>query len=617
MKKTVIFGTLETSCFLILLLCCYAYSTQAQSDEPGAFILDENIYGSSSIEYLNEILLAEDGRLIIAGRSSSGLIEGWKSQTTRGSADFWVVNAEKNGDILWDKTYGSSGADILSDILLLEDGGYLLAGSSDSNAGHEKTEDRRGPVSNEDYWIVKIDEDGNKIWDRTYGGELDDYLASVVALPDGGFLLGGSSTSFASYDKSQDHHWEHDYWLVRTDAEGDILWDKIYGGKGENFTGDDYLTKILPLENNRFLLFGRSESDAGYEKSEESRGRYDFWVVMIDDAGNKIWDRTYGGTGDELPGDAIALDDGGFLLGGYSNSAPGGEKSAPAGAEGDYWVLRLNAEGEPLWDQTYRSDGLDYLAKLHQTSDGGFLAFGFSFGDASFEKTTANRGDEDGWVVRFDSTGRFLWDANLGGNDEDRLVSAIALSDQRFMLGFTSASDPGFEKTQEPRGRTDYWVADALFAAFDAGIDTSACSGSKATLSGKSSINDAAYRWEPAALVEDPDSLQTRTQELTETTTFTLTATLPDDSTLTDEITINIAEDQPRFRQVLKRDPFAGENNGLIVVSGTGGAPPYQYRMNDGAFAENRFFRGLAAGVYVAEIRDANGCAKVAEVQLK
>lgn len=217
-------------------------------------------------------------------------------------------------------------------------------------------------------------------------------------------------------------------------------------------------------------------------------------------------------------------------------------------------------------------------------------------------------------MVRVDSLGQKLWDKTCGGDQQDWLAAMAPTADGSFLLGGVSLSGPGFEKSEELRGEQDYWAL--KIADFYVGADLVICEPGATSLEGFSTFDSAAYRWEPAELVVNPDSLRTPTQLLTETTTFTLTATLRNDATLTDERTVTFVEDKPRFRQILKRDAYGAEN-GVLRVSAAGGTPPYAYRLNDGAFGNERFFRNLPSGLYLAEVRDANGCANSAEIRLR
>jgi hypothetical protein len=133
------------------------------------------------------------------GSSESG-IEGDKSQDTIGGEDYWVIKIDANGIKQWDATFGGSGDDEGRYIEQTEDGGYILGGYSDSDSGNDKTENSRGKI---DYWIIKIDANGTKQWDATFGSAQSDFLRVVIQTTDGGYILGGQSQSDISGDKTQ------------------------------------------------------------------------------------------------------------------------------------------------------------------------------------------------------------------------------------------------------------------------------------------------------------------------------------------------------------------------------------------------------------------------------
>ena len=187
-----------------------------------------------------------------------------------------------------DKTFGGMDTDWLSSVTSTSDGGFLLAGRSSSNASGDKSENGRGE---NDYWIVKIDARLNRLWDKTFGGDRNEDLYSVVLSHDGGYLLGGASESDSSGEKTAPNKGLGDYWILKVDSQGNKLWDKTFGGDGR-----EVLFSMLATEDGGYLLAGMSESNISGDKSASSKGAADYWVVKIDSQGNKIWDKTFGGT---------------------------------------------------------------------------------------------------------------------------------------------------------------------------------------------------------------------------------------------------------------------------------------------------------------------------------
>ena len=154
---------------------------------------------------------------------------------------------------------------------------------------------------------------------------------------DGGYLFFGNSESPASGDKSQGNQ-GIDYWVVKVDANGNKIWDKTFGG-----SGDEYGKTLLPTNDSGYLLIGHSNSGISGNKTQASKGGYDFWVVKIDANGTKVWDKPYGGTGNEYAGSAMSMNDGSYLLAGYSSSGASGDKTQGSLGSNDYWVIKIDA----------------------------------------------------------------------------------------------------------------------------------------------------------------------------------------------------------------------------------------------------------------------------------
>jgi hypothetical protein len=222
-------------------------------------------------------------------------------------------------------------------VVSTSDGGYLLFGDSYSGAGGDKTQGNQG---SSDYWAVKIDGNGNKVWDKTFGGTSHDYAESVVSTSDGGYLLVGYSYSGAGGDKSQNSQGGYDYWAVKIDANGNKVWDKTFGGNG----GDE-AQSVVTTSDGGYLLVGYSASGAGGDKSQNSQGYTDYWAVKIDGNGNKVWDKTFGGTSHDYAQSVVSTSDGGYLLVGDSGSGAGGDKTQGNQGSDDYWAVKIDANG--------------------------------------------------------------------------------------------------------------------------------------------------------------------------------------------------------------------------------------------------------------------------------
>lgn len=360
----------------------------------------------------------------------------------------------------WDKVYGGLSFEYLSSFTRLTDGNYLLGGYSFSNVGGDKTQNCLGLF---DYWIVKIDSGGNVLWDRTIGGSGDDNLIKVIETSDGGFLLGGISNSDPGFDKTDSARaFTYDYWIVKTDSAGNVMWDKTYG------TGFDDSFIDLTEYNGNYILGGYTSAGISYDKTQPSRGDADYWIIKTDLQGNKVWDKTFGGTSyDRL----VAITPGGngnILVGGYSQSSLGADKSQTTRGMLDYWTVKINSIGNKIWDKTLGSNRDEYLYQLVNNNNR-YYWFGVSNSDIMFDKTIPCRGGSvnvDYWIVQTDTNGNKINETVFGGFLDDNDITSVQITqDNGWLIGGTSYSYPSGDKTEANLGLENMWSikTDSLF----------------------------------------------------------------------------------------------------------------------------------------------------------
>ncbi len=266
--------------------------------------------------------------------------------------------------IQWDKTIGSESSDYLTSIQQTLDGGYILGGTSNGAIGGDKSQNSVG--NKEDYWIVKLDATGQKLWDKTIGGTGSDLLQVVQQTPDGGYILGGTSNSDKSGLKSQDSRGGADYWVVKLRADGSKEWDKTFGGYDA-----DTLTVLQQTNDGGYILGGASDSYAGQDKTEDNKGWYgeDYWVIKIKANGSKEWDKTSGGNDADKLTTLLQTPDSGYILGGTSESYLSGDRTQESQGSSDYWLVKLDATGKKLWDKALGGDYKDQLCSLVATPE--------------------------------------------------------------------------------------------------------------------------------------------------------------------------------------------------------------------------------------------------------
>jgi len=299
---------------------------------------------------------------------------------------------------MWQHNYGGTNDDRAYSMVQTSDGGFALAGFTMSfGAGLQ------------DFYLVKTDGSGNLEWNQTYGGAGSDNARSLVQTSDGGYALAGDTNSFGAGN--------YDFWLIKTDANGNMMWNQTYGG-----TDYDGAQSVVQTSDGGYALAGRTDSFGA--------GRFDFWLVKTDANGNMMWNQTYGGTERDLAYSLVQTSDGGFALAGYTESFGAGDY--------DYWLVKTDANGNMMWNQTYGGTDLDEATSLVQTSDEGYALAG-----------SANSFDNGGvWLVKTDVSGNMMWNRTHGRpSSETSQLSAQSV---------VETSDGGYALTGI--GDYDFWL---------------------------------------------------------------------------------------------------------------------------------------------------------------
>ena len=406
-------------------------------------------FGGTNVETLFRAQQASDGGYILGGQSYPGTL-GNKTNAGFGLVDYWVVKTDASGNKLWDNSYGGTNYDFLQSVVPTSDGGCLLGGYSNSGLSGNKT---NASFGGEDYWLVKVDADGNKQWEKSFGGTADDEFYSMQQTSDGGYILGGRSYSAVSGNKTNAPFGGGDFWVVKVDTNGVKQWDHSYGG-----TASDVINSLQQTSDGGYILGGTSTSGISGNKTNTFFGVIDYWLVKADTNGVKQWDHSYGGTNGDYLYSVQQTSDGGYILGGASNSGPSGNKAGTNWGLYDYWLVKVDTNGNKQWDQSYGGTSSDFLYNVRQTDDGGYLLGGDSRSGISGNKTNASFGVEDFWLVKVDADGNKQWEQSYGGTGDDYLRSLQPTGDGGYILGGYSVSGISGNKTNANYGGNDYWV---------------------------------------------------------------------------------------------------------------------------------------------------------------
>jgi hypothetical protein len=318
------------------------------------------IIGGSEDDVGHSVQQTSDGGFILVG---------WTTSFGAGKADVWLVKTDASGNIEWDRTFGGSDVDVGYSVQQTNDGGFIIVGYTSPSFWEA------------DVWLIKTDASGNIEWDRTFDRRQWDEGHSVQQTRDGGFIIVGATASFGARG-------EADVWLIKTDASGNIEWDRTFGGSDW-----DWGSSVQQTSDGGFIIVGGTASFGA--------GETDVWLIKTDANGNKLWDRTFGGRDEDEGRSVQQTSDGGYILVGST-------------------LIRTDANGNKLWERYFSGNS------VQQTRDGGFILVG----------GTEFLGGEAVLLIKTDANGNKLWERTFGGRIENYSVglSVQQTSDGGYIL---------------------------------------------------------------------------------------------------------------------------------------------------------------------------------------
>jgi len=307
--------------------------------------------------------------------------------------DMAVIKTDAEGNKLWAKSFGAGTAsiEVAYDLCNVNGGGYMVVGGTD------------GYGDPGDLWAIRIDDDGNKLWEKTYGGDNQEYGFAVIQTNDDGFVfVGSSNSSGAGAD---------DAYILKTDVDGNEIWSKLYG-----------------TESADCAYSVQQTTDGGYIVAGTNNGYQDVYILRLDENGDMLWEKTYGGGPTDEAQSVKQTADGGFIVAGSTRSYGAGDY--------DFWAIKINADGDMLWDKTYGGEGKDKGWDVAITSDGSYFFTGMT------ESYNQAEEDEGVYVIKTDSDGNTLWEQSYGTEQNDGGHAGFQTADGGYIAtGYTYVPD--------------------------------------------------------------------------------------------------------------------------------------------------------------------------------
>jgi hypothetical protein len=442
---------------ILLVLLCLTLIINAQSTPPT--IQWQRCYGGTSTELGKSIFLTQDGGYILAGSSSSvdGDITGHHASTVYGNLnyDFWIVKIDSSGNIQWQKSEGGSDMDYGESIIQTSDLGYIIAGASRSNDGDVTY--NHNPLR-DDYWIIKLDTSGNLLWDKSLGGSNFDHAYSVQEITNNGCIIAGYAISNDSDVTGNNGY--RDYWIVKIDSSRNIHWQKCYGS-----TSYDDAFSILKTKDGGYIVAGNASANNGNVTGYHGNNAtcHDAWVIKLDSSGNLQWQKCFGGSSTDGAYSIQQTFDGGYIFSGYTYSNDGnvsGNHDTTSGTS-DFWIVKIDYLGNIQWQKCYGGSDGDQAFSIQQTNDRGYIVAG---------KTNSNDGDITGfhgiitgsdlyndiWIVKLDTIGNLQWQKCIGGSHDDQASTIKETNDGGFIVIGNTYSNDG--DVTGNHGAADYWA---------------------------------------------------------------------------------------------------------------------------------------------------------------
>ena len=419
------------SCFVTLLAIglsrCESDNTQTPTQTP-ADITSIVTLGGSKNESAQSVVSTPDGGFAVLGYTQS--MDGDILNKSNESFNYWLVKFDASGNQQWQKNYGGSNDDIGQCIIATNDGGYAILGSSKSSDG-----DASSNAGYNDFWVLKLTSTGEILWEKSFGYSGADNAFSIAQTTDGGYILSGvldvTASNGEGNNRLMQRHAGGDYWILKLSPSGDMLWSRYFGG---TFTDTAY--DAIESSDGSILVVGSSDSND--TDVNNNKGSYDFWVLKLSAHGELMWEKSYGGSEIDEARAISKTSDGNFIIVGDTRSND--QDVSQNNGAADIWVLKINSNGAILWGKNYGGAGFDGVQSIHKTQNDAYIIAGNSRSNDG--NLTQNNGQNDAWIFKINTTGELQWQTTVGGTQVDLLTDVTTLSNGTIIaVGKTNSND--------------------------------------------------------------------------------------------------------------------------------------------------------------------------------
>ena len=383
-------GCTKLGCLMLMVaVILLQYISTGQEDTSAPLEEWNRTFGGTGTDMAHSVQQTSDGGYILAG---------WTESYGAGREDAWLIKTDSQGKEIWNRTFGGAGSDGAESVQPTVDGGYILAGYTKSYNSWSNGA-----------WMIKTDSEGKEIWNRTFRGANTELARSVQPTPDGGYILAGET-------RSDNGDLDMGTWMIKTDSQGKEIWSTGFG------TG--YVYQVQATSDGGYII-------AGVHRRKLS----DAWLIKTDSNGNNVWDRTLDGAGNDWANSIQINRDGGYILAGWTTSFN-------VRGENEAWLIKTDAEGKEIWNRTFGrarfTQGSNWESEnsVQVMSDDGYIL--------SVNTDSSNSGviTNAALLIRTDSQGREMWRKIFGGTKGGMAFSVQPTSDDgQILVGWTGLHD--------------------------------------------------------------------------------------------------------------------------------------------------------------------------------